>query len=72
MTTISVPLNSKQTDYLDALVADFGSNRASVMRKALERLAEEEAINAVLQAQQEYKDGKGLTGDLDALLAKID
>ena len=49
MTTITVPLNTKQIEHLDALVDDFGSTRAGVMRKALELLAEEAAITSILK-----------------------
>lgn len=68
MTTITVPLNAKQIEHLDALVEDFGSSRAGVMRKALERLAEEEALNAILKSEQEYREGKVLRGDLRTIL----
>jgi Arc/MetJ-type ribon-helix-helix transcriptional regulator len=68
MTTITVPLNAQQIEHLDALVEDFGSSRAGVMRKALERMAEDEAIASILKSQQEYKEGKVLRGDLRTLL----
>jgi len=68
MTTISVPLPPELITHLDNLVSEYGSNRAAVMRKALERLAEEEAINAVLLAATE----PSLSGDLDDLLAALD
>jgi hypothetical protein len=38
------------------------------MRRGLEKLAEDEAVNAVLQAEREPV----LRGDLDELLEKID
>ncbi|MFT5036616.1 MAG: Arc/MetJ-type ribon-helix-helix transcriptional regulator [Candidatus Azotimanducaceae bacterium] len=68
MTTISVPLNPALEKHLDDIVADTGASRAAVMRKALEKLAEDRAVNAVLVAEQEYSEGKGLTGDLADLL----
>jgi len=48
-----------------------GSSRAGVMRKALDKLVEEEAINAVLEAEREISLGKGLRGDLRELLKKM-
>lgn len=42
------------------------------MRKALERYAEERAVNAVLLAEHEYTLGKGMTGDLTDLAKRID
>ena len=68
MTTITVPLNAKQIEHLDALVDDFGSTRAGVMRKALELLAEEAAITSILKSEQEYRDGKALRGDTRSIL----
>jgi Arc/MetJ-type ribon-helix-helix transcriptional regulator len=68
MATISVPLSAELQERLDALVSGgAGSNRADVMRRALESFAEEEAINAVLKAEREPV----LRGDLRQLLKKI-
>lgn len=68
MSTISVPLNSKLELSLDHLVkSGVASNRAAVMRKALERFTEEEAVSAVLRASQEPT----LRGDLKDLMKKI-
>jgi len=53
---------------LDRLTKETGASRAAVMRKALERYAEEQAINAVILAEHEPT----LRGDLDILLAQID
>lgn len=70
MATISVPLSAQLQEQLDALVAQgVGSNRADVMRRALENLAEEEAIKSVMKSMQEIKDGKVLRGDLRKALA---
>ena len=68
MSTISVPLNSKQELSLDYLVkSGVAENRAAVMRKALTLLSEEEAVQAVLRARQEPT----LHGDLRDLMKKI-
>lgn len=67
MSTISVPLKKELEEKLDHLVkSGVGDNRASVMRKALLRLAEEEAIRVVLEAEREPT----LRGDLRTLLRK--
>lgn len=71
MTTISVPLNPKVEEALNELVEITGANRSAVVRKAIEKYREDEAINVVLRAQAEHKIGLGVTGDLDELLAKI-
>lgn len=69
MATISVPLSPKQQERLDTLVAaGAGSNRADVMRRALEKFAEDEAVRVVLEAEQEVREGKVLRGNLRKLL----
>lgn len=69
MTTISVPLNPEIEESLNELVEITGANRVSVIRKAIERYREDEAIKEILVARQEIKEGKILRGDLDELLA---
>ncbi|HMO77825.1 MAG TPA: ribbon-helix-helix protein, CopG family [Candidatus Paceibacterota bacterium] len=64
MITISVTLDTNLTNTLDGLVLAYGSNRSAIMRKALERLAEEEAVNAILRVAGEPT----LSGDLGELL----
>lgn len=68
MTTISVPLNKDQMDRLDTLVQNgFAENKAAVMRRALEKTSENEAIDAVLRAQNE----KPIYGDLRKIMNKM-
>lgn len=70
MATISVPLTSELQDRLDTLVAEgVGTNRADVMRRALEFFAEEEAVNAVLKAEREVAAGKVLRGNPSDVLS---
>ena len=72
MSTISVPLNSKLELALENLIdSGFASNKAEVMRKALLQASEEEAIQAVLRAEREISEGKGLRGDLKDLMKKF-
>ncbi len=72
MSTISVPLSKEHEARLYHLVKQgVAPSRAAVMRKALEKLDEDEAVNAVLQAEQELRDGKVLTGDLRDLLKRV-
>lgn len=69
MATISVPLSAELQERLDSLVSDgVGANRADVMRRALESLAEQEAINAVLKAEREVTQGKILRGSIRDIL----
>ena len=68
MTTISVPITSKQEESINNLIANgYGSNKADVVRRAITRLAEEEALQMVLKAQKEV----GLRGDLRELAKKF-
>jgi len=72
MSTISVPLTPQLEESLENLIkSGVAETKAQVMRKALTRLAEEEAVQAVLRAEQEITQGKGLRGDLRTLMKKI-
>ena len=72
MSTISVPLPPHIEESLENLIkSGYGSNKADVVRKAILRASEEEAIQAILKAQQEILEGKGLKGDLKDLLEKV-
>ena len=72
MSMLSVPLTPELENMITHMVEmGVASNKAEVARKAIKLLAEEEAVNAVLKAEKEMKEGKGLSGDLDELAAKI-
>ena len=71
MSTISVPLPANLEEFVNRMVkSGEAANKADVVRKALKRMSDEEAINAVLEAEKEINLGKGLSGDLREL-AKI-
>ena len=72
MSTISVPLPADLEKKLNELVKQRGSNKAEVIRCALRRMAEEEAVQAVLAAQREVKEGKLLQGDIDELASTLE
>ncbi|MEK7179026.1 MAG: hypothetical protein AAB727_02100 [Patescibacteria group bacterium] len=67
MTTLSVPLPAHLEEFVKRLAKQRSSNKAAIVREALERLAEEEAIAAVLKAEKEPT----LHGDLKALARKL-
>ncbi len=70
--TISVPITREQERFIKERVkSGVSANRAHVVRQALNKLSEEGAISAVLEAEQEIVEGKGLSGDLRWLLKKI-
>jgi len=72
MSVATVPLNKKTQSSLDALLkSGVGSSKADVIRKAINRLAEEQAILDVLEAEREVEKGLVFQGDLDELTKKI-
>ncbi len=72
MTTISVPLSASLMESVENLIkSGYGSNKADVVRRAIIRLAEEEAVNDVLRAREEISLGNGLSGDLRELIKTI-
>lgn len=72
MTTISVPISGEQEKFINDLVkSGKAANKAHAVRYALQRLAEEEAVEAVLRAEQDIKEGRVFHGDLDKLVKKI-
>ena len=72
MTTISVPIPSFLETFIKQMIdSGYASNKADVVRRALIRLQEEEAVNSLMRAEQEAKDGKLLRGDLDELVKKL-
>ena len=68
MTTLSVPLTADLEEFIKRQVKSGRSpNKAAVVRSALKLLSEEEAVQAVLRAQQEPT----LRGDLRELAKKL-
>ncbi|MEK9175022.1 MAG: type II toxin-antitoxin system ParD family antitoxin [Patescibacteria group bacterium] len=72
MTTLSVPVSAKLEEFISQMIGQGrAANKADVVRKALDLLAEEEAIASVLKAEQEIREGKILRGDLRKLMKKL-
>ena len=68
-----MPLPPKLEEAVSHLVrVGYGANKADIIRKAIIRLTEEEAVFAVLRAQQEIREGKGVRGDLRKILTKME
>lgn len=73
MSVLSIKLNSKLENMMQAMILDgVASNKAALVRKAIERLAEAEAVNVVLRAEKEVGEGTFLTGDLDDLIKNVE
>lgn len=72
MTTLSVPVSAKLEEFIDQMISQGrAANKVDVVRKALDLLAEEEAVASVLKAEQEIREGKILRGDLKKLMKKL-
>lgn len=68
MTTLSIPLTPILAEAVEKLVRDgYGSNKADVVRRAIKKLAEDQAVEAVLRAQNE----PNLKGDIRDLMKKF-
>jgi Arc/MetJ-type ribon-helix-helix transcriptional regulator len=72
MSTLSVPLTAELESFIaDMVRSGVASNKADVVRRALTRMAEEEAINDVFRSQQEIREGRGVEGNIREILAKM-
>ncbi len=68
MTTVSVPLTTDLLRALESyLLFNPGKKKAAVMREALDKYLEDQAVEAVLRAEK----GPRLSGDLDELAKKL-
>ena len=68
MSTLSVPLPPHLEEFIKRQVKEGkAANKAAVVRRAITRLSEEEAVNTVLRAEQEPT----VRGDLRHLMKKI-
>ena len=72
MSTLCVPLTPQLQEFIERQVkSGRASNKAEGVRKALRLLSEEEAVAAMLESEQEIREGKILRGDLRSLMKKI-
>ncbi len=68
MSTLSVPLSPELEKFIDNQVkSGNAANKADVVRRALTRFSEDEAVRVVLEASQEPT----LRGDLRELVKQI-
>jgi Arc/MetJ-type ribon-helix-helix transcriptional regulator len=72
MSTLSVPLPSALEAFIDEMVrSGAAANKADVVRQALARFAEDQAVEAVLRSEQEVRDGKILRGDIREIIKRL-
>ncbi len=68
MSTLSIPLQPEHEKAITRLIEEgVGSNKAEVVRRALEQFIEDQAVMTVLRAEQEVSEGKIVRGDLRKL-----
>jgi putative addiction module CopG family antidote len=69
MSTISVPLTPHLEKFLENYIkSGNASNKAEVLRRALTKFEEDEAVMKVLRAEQEVSEGKIIRGKLKDIL----
>lgn len=72
MSTLSVPLTAQLEEFVQRMVRrGSAATKADVVRRALTRYAEEEAILSVLRSEQEIKEGKAIKGDLKKIMKSL-
>ena len=72
MSTLSVPLTPELEAFINAQVKSGKSaNKAAVVRYAIQRLSEEEAVQAVLDSERDIREGRYFRGDLREILKKF-
>ena len=68
MSTLSVPLSGDMLKQIESLIDQgVASNKADLVRKAIDKYIEDQAVEAVLRAEKE----PSLEGDIDDLIKKI-
>lgn len=72
MSTISIPLNAQLEQGMEKLIAEgVADNKASFVRKAIEKFIEQTIIDDIREAEQELKEKKYLHGSIRELSDKI-
>jgi Arc/MetJ-type ribon-helix-helix transcriptional regulator len=73
MSVITVPVSDKQRATIEHMVkSGRAATKAHAIRMAIDLLAREDALASIRRGQQEIREGKTLSGDLDALAKQID
>lgn len=68
MTTISIPITAELNDFIDEQVRiGNASSKAELIRRAIIKFKQDEFIKSIKEAQQDVKEGRVFSGDLDEL-----
>ena len=72
MSTISVPLTPDLEGFIERMIKQgIAPTKAEVVRQALNRYEEDQAVEAVLRSMRDVKEGKVFSGDLDELAKQL-
>lgn len=72
MITLSIPFSTEAVSFINEMVSrGDASTKAEVVRQAVARYEEDRAVEEVLRAEQEMREGKGVSGNLSDILAQI-
>lgn len=72
MTTISVPISGELENFINKMIkSGKGSNKADVVRRALNEYIENDALETILKAENEFAQGKVFRGDLKEIMKKF-
>jgi len=72
MSVLSVPLSGPLEAIVNEMVRrGVAPNKAEVVRQALVRYAEDQAVEEVLRSEQELSEGKVLKGDLKKMAKRL-
>lgn len=72
MSTLSIPLPPALDEYVtNAVRRGDAASKADLVRRAISKLAEDQAVADVLQAERELAEGKILRGDLRKLAKSL-
>lgn len=71
MTTLSVPIPANLEEFIKRQIKEGrAANKADLVRRAITRLSEEEAVNVILESEREARAGKILSGNLRELVKR--
>lgn len=71
MSTLSVPLPAHLEAQMTAFIkSGHETTKAAIARMAIAKFLEDEAVLAVLEAEQEVREGKIIRGDLRDIIKK--
>lgn len=72
MTTLSVPITSELENFINEMVSSGkAANKAAVVRTALTKMAEDEAVAEVMEAMKDVEEGRYFEGDIKELAKKF-